>query len=131
MIRIQFRILSLLIDRMELNTEVLMTVIVAQHLTQSKQSRYDYSPECSGLARCQETQLVSRMLISMTCLLTHFDPILHPWLRYSEQEKVVTALLALYLLLLTPWIRILISLCFSRRSRIRRAGCGLLSNSRG
>ena len=52
MIRIQFRILSLLIDRMELNTKVLMTVIVTQHLTQSKQSRYDYSPECSGLARC-------------------------------------------------------------------------------
>ena len=23
----------------------------------------------------------------MTCLLTHFDPILHPWLRYSEQEN--------------------------------------------
>ena len=72
---------------MELNTEVLMTVIVAQHLTQSKQSRYDYSPECSGLARCQETQLVSRMLLSMTCLLTHFDQILHPWLSYSEQEN--------------------------------------------
>ena len=37
---------------MKLDTKVLMTVIVTQHLTQAKLSRYDYSPECRDLVRC-------------------------------------------------------------------------------